>query len=111
MTIDTDARTHAELARACSLLRERILEEAENREWCSEFEDFVRDINATLGWELLVGRRRLMTVTATVQFDVDNGWDSDGLTQQLYRAVTEHAGELVNSLANYDVDIHCEERS
>jgi len=101
-----DARSRSELESACALVRERLREEAERREWCSEYGAFVDDINRSLGWELLAHcRTTAQTVTATVTFQVGPEWVTDGLWAALDGTVRRHAGDLVGEMSDLQIEI------
>jgi len=53
------------------VVRDHLLEEAENRNWCSEYDDYARNVNElTRRFDLIV-RQKTYNVTVTVSQDVD----------------------------------------
>lgn len=61
----------AAAVKAIQIIGERLLQEAENRGWCSEFDEIIDDVNCSLpGWLQLPTREREYEVTWTETYYV-----------------------------------------
>jgi hypothetical protein len=98
-------RTPAELARAINIITDLLLTEAQNREWCSEYNEFVDSVNEQIGFEVLLPLLPpTKRVHYTLTFDVDANYQPM-LGEQLYGYFQTQAGEFVDSLADFAVAI------
>ena len=78
---------------AAFVLADLIRQEAINRDWCSEYEDFAANVNANVGFALMEPRRRTFVVHASVE--VSNGVSFN----EVMDAISEHLGRV------YDADV------
>lgn len=66
-----------EVAGSIDLIGSALLEEAENRGWCSEYDDFVDGLNDRLGSRFQLPVRRMdrtitLTYSVTIEIEVEN---------------------------------------
>lgn len=61
----------ADALRAIQIIGDRLIQESEDRSWCSEFDQIIDDVNSSLpGWLQLPTREREYEVTWTEQYTV-----------------------------------------
>jgi hypothetical protein len=115
---ENDLRTRLDVSRRqhredIATIGERLLSEAEDRDWCGEYDSIVEELNAALTVELPV-RKRDYTVRVSVQVDISvTAADEDearDLAQQIARRA-ESAVDSTDGVAtsewdrSYDYDI------
>lgn len=103
MTTPIEPLTRDQLERGLALVRERLLIEAQARDWCEEYDIFVRTVNSEAGWDVLEECAKPQEVTVAVTFVAPPEWSPEGLNRSLMRAIQEHAGEY--ELHSLEVDV------
>lgn len=98
-------RTPAELVRAIEIIADRLLGEAERRDWCEDYNCFASDTNEQVGFDVLTERRpALKRVHYTISFTVDSDYrlmDRDAITQR----IKDQGWEYADSIQDFNIDI------
>ena len=86
-------------ARDIQLIGESLMEEANSRQWCSEYDEFVSRLNGRLTHDLPVRefeKEVLLTYTVKVSFKVTATNDDDAVTaaQELAEEFLDNADEI-----------------
>jgi hypothetical protein len=86
-------------ARDIKLIGETLIEEANKRQWCSEYDEFVSRLNGRLTYDLPVRefeKEVILTYTVKVSFNVSATNDDDAVTaaQELAEEFLDNADEI-----------------
>lgn len=73
-----------------------LLSEAEDRQWCSDYDDIVEKLNANLYGDLPV-RKRDYTVRVSVQVDIDVSAANEDEARELAKEIARRAESAVDS--------------
>jgi hypothetical protein len=96
------ARSHDELVNALFVISRRLREEADRREWCADYDDFVELTNNAAGMIALEPRlppsKRILI---RFGFDVDCDYSTPS-SLEARRWICNQAGEYAGSVANFD---------
>ncbi len=93
--MDSRQRQISTLQRRLDYVAEALLAEAEERDWCSEYDEFVNKVNNHLGYTVLTPRSREYEVTYTVTFTVEaRDEDEAQETADEYMSAAERQAEV-----------------